>query len=62
MMPQILAKITNVPLEIIKAILEKDQAFHVSQEMCLEQLWQNANDENEMQFLFRIDTSTKQKW
>jgi predicted TIM-barrel fold metal-dependent hydrolase len=54
-MPHVLAKLKNVPLEIIKAILEKDKAFHASQGMYLENLWQNADNENEVQFLFRID-------
>jgi hypothetical protein len=54
-MPHLLAKLKNVPLEIIKDVLEKDKAFHASQGMYLEQLWQNAEVENEVQFLFRID-------
>jgi hypothetical protein len=54
-MPHLLAKLKNVPLEIIKDVLEKDKAFHASQGMYLEQLWQNTDDENEVQFLFRIN-------
>jgi hypothetical protein len=54
-MPHLLAKLKNVPFEIIKEILEKDKAFHAAQGMYLEQLWQNADDENEVQFLFKID-------
>ncbi|MFM2368682.1 MAG: hypothetical protein RL619_982 [Bacteroidota bacterium] len=60
-MPYALAKLKNIPLEIIKAVLEKDKSFHVSQGMYLEQLWQNADDENEVQFLFRIDDIHKTK-
>jgi hypothetical protein len=60
-MPHLLAKLKNFPLETIKAILEKDKAFHASQGMYLEQLWQNADDENEVQFLFRIDDVEKTK-
>jgi hypothetical protein len=60
-MPHLLAKLKNVPLEIIKDVLEKDQAFHASQGMYLEQLWQNADDENEVQFLFRIDDINQTK-
>jgi predicted TIM-barrel fold metal-dependent hydrolase len=60
-MPHVLAKLKNVPLEIIKAILEKDKAFHASQGMYLEYLWQNADDENEVQFLFRIDNIEQTK-
>lgn len=60
-MPHLLAKLKNAPLEIIKDVLEKDKAFHASQGMYLEQLWQNADDENEVQFLFRIDDINKTK-
>lgn len=60
-MPHLLAKLKNVPLEIIKDVLEKDKAFHASQGMYLEQLWQNAVDENEVQFLFRIDNIDQTK-
>ncbi|MFV5695564.1 hypothetical protein ACM55G_09030 [Flavobacterium sp. LB3P122] len=60
-MPHVLAKLKYVPLETIKAVLEKDKAFHASQGMYLEQLWQNADDENEVQFLFRIDNLDKTK-
>jgi hypothetical protein len=61
MMPHLLAKLKNVPLEIIKDVLEKDKAFHASQGMYLEQLWQNAEVENEVQFLFRIDDINQTK-
>jgi hypothetical protein len=54
-MPHLLAKLKNVPLEAIKAVLEKDKTFHASQGMYLEQLWQNAEQDNEVQFLFRIN-------
>jgi len=60
-MPHLLAKLKNVPLQIIKDVLEKDKAFHASQGMYLEQLWQNADDENEVQFLFRIDNIDQTK-
>ena len=60
-MPHVLAKLKNTPLETIKAILEKDKALHASQGMYLEYLWQNADDENEVQFLFRIDNIEKTK-
>lgn len=60
-MPHLLAKLKNVSLEIIKNVLEKDKAYHSSQGMYLEQLWQNADDENEVQFLFRIDDINQTK-
>ena len=54
-MPHLLATLKNVPLKIIKDILEKDIYFHKSQEMYLKHIWQNADDENEVLFLFEID-------
>lgn len=55
-MPHLLAKLKKVPLEIIKEVLEKDKAFHASQGMYLEHLWQNADNQNEVFFLFKIDS------
>lgn len=54
-MPHLLAKLKNVPIAIIREILEKDKAFHAENNMFLEHLWQNADDENEVLFLFRIN-------
>lgn len=54
-MPHLLATLKNVPLEIIREVLAKDKEFHVSQGMYLENIWQNADDENEVLFLFQID-------
>jgi hypothetical protein len=54
-MPHVLATLKNVPLEIIKGILEKDKAFDDSQGMCLEQIWQNSDDQNKVFFLFKIN-------
>lgn len=53
-MAHLLATLRNVPFETIKAALENDRAFHASEEMFLEHIWQNADDENEVLFLFRI--------
>ena len=55
-MPHLLAKLKNVPFETIKQVLENDKAFHASEEMYLEHIWQNVDDENEVQFLFRINS------
>ena len=55
-MPHLLAKLNNVPFNTIKEILEKDKDFHASNGMHLEQLWQNADDENEVLFLFKIES------
>jgi hypothetical protein len=54
-MPHLLATLRNVPLEIIREVLEKDKEFHKSQGMYLKNIWQNADDENEVLFLFQID-------
>lgn len=54
-MPHLLAKLKNVPIAVISEILEKDKAFHAENNMFLEHLWQNADDENEVFFLFRIN-------
>jgi len=60
-MPHLLATLRNVPFETIKAVLENDRAFHASEEMFLEHIWQNADDENEVQFLFRINSIANTK-
>lgn len=60
-MPHLFATLKNVPLEIIREVLEKDNEFHKSQGMYLEHLWQNANAQNEVLFLFRIDDIEKTK-
>ncbi|MDP3680545.1 MAG: hypothetical protein Q8R22_06895 [Flavobacterium sp.] len=54
-MPHLLAKLKNVPIAVISEILEKDKIFHAENNMFLEHLWQNADDENEVFFLFRIN-------
>jgi hypothetical protein len=53
-MPHLLAKLKNVPIVVIREILEKDKVFHAENNMFLEHLWQNADDEHEVLFLFRI--------
>jgi hypothetical protein len=60
-MPHLLATLRNVPFETIKGVLENDRAFHASEEMYLEHIWQNADDENEVLFLFRINSIEKTK-
>lgn len=60
-MPHLLAKLRNVPFETIKQVLENDKAFHASEEMYLEHIWQNVDDENEVLFLFRINSIEKTK-
>ena len=60
-MPHLLASLKNVPFEIIREVLEKDKEFHQSQGMYLQHLWQNADDEDEVLFLFQIDDIEKTK-
>jgi hypothetical protein len=60
-MPHLLATLRNVPFETIKGVLENDSAFHASEEMFLEHIWQNVDDENEVLFLFRINSIEKTK-
>jgi hypothetical protein len=60
-MPHLLATLRNVPFETIKEVLENDRAFHASEEMFLEHIWQNVDDKNEVLFLFRINSIEKTK-
>ena len=52
-MAHILAKLRGVKLVDIKRILEADAPKHAEQGLYLEHLWQNADDANEVLFLFR---------
>ena len=54
-MPHLIAKLKNVPIAVIKEIIEKDKVFHAENNIFLEHLWQNADDENEVLFIFRIN-------
>ncbi|UQD57416.1 hypothetical protein [Flavobacterium sp. K5-23] len=60
-MPHLLAKLSNVPIDFIAEILEKDKEYHASQGMYLENIWQNADNENEVFFMFKIDSIEKTK-
>ncbi|WP_339921653.1 hypothetical protein [uncultured Flavobacterium sp.] len=60
-MPYLLAKLTSVPITNIIEILEKDKEFHASQGMYLENVWQNADNDKEVLFLFKIDSIEKTK-
>ncbi|WP_369765438.1 hypothetical protein [Flavobacterium sp. WC2429] len=60
-MSHVLAKLNNVPIAVIKEILEKDKEFHASQGMYLENIWQNTDNETEVFFLFKIDSIEKTK-
>ena len=54
-MSHLLAILKNVPLVVIKEVLENDKSYHASQGMYLENIWQNVDDQNEVLFLFKID-------
>lgn len=60
-MPHILARLKGVNLEDIKKVLEADAPQHAEQGLFLEHLWQNADDSEEIVFLFRIDNIGKAK-
>lgn len=53
-MPHLLAKLKNVPLEKFRQILELDKEFHEENGLFIQHVWQNAEDANEIIFLFRI--------
>ena len=54
-MPHLLAKLKNYSLAVVNDFLEKDKVFHASQGMYIEHVWQNADNDNEVFFLFKID-------
>jgi hypothetical protein len=60
-MPHILARLKGVNLKDIKRVLEADAPQHAEQGLFLEHLWQNADDSEEIVFLFRIDNLGKAK-
>ena len=60
-MPHILARLKGVNLEDIKKALEADAPQHAEQGLYLEHLWQNADDSEEIVFLFRIENIGKAK-
>jgi hypothetical protein len=51
----VLAKLRGMKAEVIKEILTKDASQHAREGLYLEHLWQNADDPDEVQFLFRTD-------
>lgn len=60
-MPHILARLKGVNLEDIKKVLKADAPQHAEQGLRLEHLWQNADDSEEVVFLFRIENLIKAK-
>ena len=54
-MAHMLAKLRGVKAEDIKKLLQADAPGHAEQGFYLEHLWQNADDSEEVLFLFRTD-------
>jgi hypothetical protein len=54
-MAHVLAKLAGAKLTDVKRQLESDAAAHAEQGMVLEHLWKNADDPEEILFLFRVD-------
>jgi hypothetical protein len=51
-MPHILARLKGVNLEDIKKVLKIDAPQRAEQGLYLEHMWQNADDSEEVVFLF----------
>lgn len=60
-MAHMLAKLRGVKFEDIKRVLEADAPQHAEQGLYLEHLWQNADDLEEVLFLFRTDDLSRAK-
>jgi hypothetical protein len=56
-----LAKIKNIPLTLVKEILENDKSFYDLQGIHLENIWQNVDIKNEVYFLLRIENINNAK-
>lgn len=54
-MPHILAKLKSVKFEDIKKSLKEHAPMHAKGGMYLEHIWENADDSNEVLFLFKAD-------
>jgi len=54
-MAHILATLRGVKIEDIKQVLEADAHQHAEQGLYVEHLWENADDSDEILFLFRTD-------
>jgi hypothetical protein len=52
-MAHVLAKLRGVKAEVIKQVLAQDAPQHAREGLYLEHLWQNADDADEVQFIFR---------
>ena len=53
-MGHMLARLRGVKLDVLREILARDAPEHATHGLVLEHLWQNADDPNEVLFLFRV--------
>jgi hypothetical protein len=60
-MAHLLAKLKGVPVEKIKERLKADAPFHAKEGFYLEHIWQNADNPDEVLFLFRADDLNRVK-
>ena len=60
-MAHLLAKLKNVPFAVIGQILNADAPKHAEEGLYLKHLWKNADDPNEVLFLFRADDLNQAK-
>jgi len=54
-MDYVLARLTGVNYPAVKAMLQDHAPIHAEQGMFLQQIWQNADISDEIQFLFQVD-------
>jgi len=54
-MAHMLAKLTGIKAEVVKGILKTQARGHAEQGLYLEHLWQNADDPDEVLFLFKVE-------
>lgn len=60
-MLHLLATLKDVPLEIIREVLEKDKEFYKSQVMYLQHLWQKPMMKMKFCFCYKLMMSKAQK-
>ena len=56
-MSHILARLRNVKFDLIESVLKADAPQHAKEGLFLKHLWQNADDSNEVLFLFQTGVS-----
>jgi hypothetical protein len=60
-MAHMLARLRGSRIKDVRSVLQTDAAKHAEQGLHLEYLWQNADEPEEVLFLFRIDNPTLAK-